>query len=135
MLQKGLTLGTGIAIRVASIASLACANATVVPGRAERIDCTLAGINTLSVPTGKRVTTVRVNFAFVALALNFWVALSIILTVTASLVVFSLAVGIHATLLERTRVLAFFVDASLVVSTFRMIAATGCSKKKRVREG
>lgn len=113
---------------------MAGANATVVSGRAERIDCTLAGVNTLSVPTGKRVTTVRVNFAFVALALNFWVALSIILTVTASLVVSSLAVGIHATLLERTRVLAFFVDASLVVSTLRMIAAAGCSKKRRVRE-
>ncbi len=93
---------------------------------------TIARVDTLFFATGQGVVAVLVEEALVGLAPGVGVGVGAVVLVAAAVraVVGGLAEGVLATLLKQARILAFPVDASLIVSALTIALATSCKFRR-----
>jgi len=120
-----LTLCALIAIRVPSVSREAVASTLVVLSSAVSIDGTPGTwVYTLLLPTSQGNVTIRVHQTLIGSAFKAWVASVIGRAYAMGSVTACLTNGIGTTFFKEARILAFSIDASLVISAFKVTLAT-----------
>ncbi len=127
-----LTLCALIAIGVSSVASAADTNALVVPSGAISIDGTCARIDAFLISTSQGGGAVWIDKALVRFTVHIWIALGVGKANAVGPVVPGFTNGVSATSGEKARILTFFPDAGLVVSTFIVTLAPSYTKRRRL---
>ncbi len=100
----------------------------MVSAGAVGIDGTTAGVNTFPVLAGQGGGTVWVHQALIGHAADKWISIMVGRTYAVGPVAAWLTDGIGATLSVETGVLAFPVNAGLVVTALKVALAPGCIK-------
>ncbi len=104
----------------------------VVPPGAVSIDGTFARINTLAVSAGQGIGAVWISEALVWFAMAVRIAIMEGRTETVGLVTVRLTDGIGSTFFEQAWILTFSVNASLIVSAFKVALAASYIKETRI---
>ena len=119
-----LTWSTAFNIRISCVAWSASANASVIAGFTICIGCTITGINTFLIATGKSCGTLWICQAFIGS--TFYIGTSFVSwwTLTLGSVPVHSAESFDATLFIGTRILTFSLDASLSERTLIITLTT-----------
>lgn len=113
-----LTLGAPSFIGVSCEASATSAVPTVIASTAISIGSTITWINTLLIPAGQVVRTVRIDQALVGSTMSIGVSFMVWQTVAVGSVVLWFAYCIDTTGFVKARILTLSLDAGLVQRTF-----------------